>query len=437
MGYPARVEQLLKRHGVTVGDEVRVHLSDAAHEGIVMPHHAFSGEDVLTIKLTSNGYNVGLKTEDITGLELVAHRPRADRPAPRLPEAPDKPLIAFLSTGGTIASYVDYRTGAVHPSVTAEDLVFTVPELAEVGRLRARALYQILSEDMRVEIWQHLAREVGQEFKEGASAVVIPHGTDTLGVTSAALALMLRDLPGPVAVVGAQRSPDRPSSDAYLNLLCAARLASTDLGEVVVVLHGDPSDTHCDVHRGTKVRKMHSSRRDAFRSINLRPLGRVHADGRVEWTLPYRKRSGPVRVDERMEPNVSLVQFYPGMKAALLEAHLRSSKGVVIAGTGLGHVATNLIPSVRSAIASGVHVVMATQTLYGRTNMLVYSTGRDLLDAGVIPAEDMLPETALVKLMWVLGHTTKSGEVWELMARDLVGEMNPALKLQDYEGEDG
>ncbi len=437
MGYPAHIETLLKAKGIGVGDEVRVRLEDATHEGIVMPHHAFSGEDILTIKLTSNGYNIGLRMEDIRGLELIAHRPKGARPSAELPEAPEKPLVAFLSTGGTIASYVDYRTGAVHPAATAEDLIFTVPELAEVGRLRARALYQILSEDMRVEIWQHLAREVGEEFRAGVSAVVIPHGTDTLGVTSAALAFMLRDLPGPVAVVGAQRSPDRPSSDAYLNLLCAARLASTDLGEVVVVLHGDPSDTHCDVHRGTKVRKMHSSRRDAFRSINLQPLGRVHADGRVEWTLDYRRRSGPVRVDDRMEPDVSLVQFYPGMKAALLEAHLRASKGVVIAGTGLGHIATSLIPTVRTAIASGVHVVMATQTLYGRTNMLVYSTGRDLLDAGVMPAEDMLPETALVKLMWVLGHTTKPAEVRERMAADIVGEINPALKLQDYEGADG
>jgi glutamyl-tRNA(Gln) amidotransferase subunit D len=429
--YPPRVAGILKRHGVTVGDEVRVTLGGRSYQGIVMPHHALSGEDVLTLKLPT-GYNVGLTVQDGMLLELVAKASTVVRKPPPAEAPEDKPVVSFLSTGGTIASYVDYRTGAVHPALTAEDLVFSVPELPTVARVRARVAYSILSEDMKPEYWQRLAREVASEFSGGAAGVVIPHGTDTLGVTAAALSFMVRDLPGPVALVGAQRSPDRPSSDASMNLLAATRLASTDLGEVVAVLHANTGDDYCAVHRGTKVRKMHSSRRDAFRSINRQPLGRIYPDGRVEWVGDHRRRSGALALDIDLEPDVALVHFYPGMKPQILEAVVAHSKGVVIAGSGLGHISTDLVPVVRSAVEAGVHVVVATQTLYGRVGLLVYSRGRELLQAGVIPAEDMLPETAMVKLMWVLGHTKDPGEVRRLMLQDIVGEFNPAIGLQDF-----
>ncbi len=302
--------------------------------------------------------------------------------------------------------------------------------------MRARVLFSIFSEDMKVRYWRKLAREVAKELNGVSKAVVIPHGTDTLGYTSAALSFMLKNLTGPVILVGAQRSSDRPSSDATLNLLSAARLAPTDLGEVVVLMHDGTSDTYCTIHRGTKVRKMHSSRRDAFRSINDEPLGRVDVGNGVSWYGEYRRSSqGPVEVDDSMEEDVTLLHTHPDMKPAVFDACAEISKGVVLAGTGLGHAPRDLLSSIRRAVRNGVHVVMTTQCLYGRVGMYVYSRGRELVRAGVIPAEDMLPETALVKLMWVLGHTTDSGEVKELMGTNLVGEINPRLELEDFAAE--
>lgn len=433
MTYPARVQEILKRYSVGEGDEVRAIARGKTFEGIIMPHHAFSAEDILTLKLSSNGYNIGLAVADIERLEPLGHRePRKARPPVKTP-AGEKPPVAFLSTGGTIASYVEYKTGAVHPALTAEDLIFSVPDLVELAQVRARVVYSILSEDMRAEYWQRLAREVAKEFGEGTKGVVIPHGTDTLGYTTAALSFMLQDLPGPVAVVGAQRSPDRPSSDAPMNLLAATRLATVDLGEVVAVMHGTTSDDHCDVHRGTKVRKMHSSRRDAFRSINEQPLGRVFHDGRVEFSSEHKARGKGPRLDDRMEPRVNLLYYFPGMSKGLIDAACEDAKGLVVAGTGLGHVATDLIPHLGSWVERGVHIVMTTQCLYGRTGMLVYSGGRDLIGAGVIPGEDMLPETALVKLMWVLARAERRGEVARWMATNVAGEMNPKIKLEDFE----
>ena len=432
MDYPPAVRRLLDGSRADVGDTVAVTARGDRLEGVVMPHHAFSGSDILTLKL-GNGYNVGIDLKDITGIDLVSKHAPATKTARVVPRNPRLPILSVLGTGGTIASYVDYRTGAVHPAVTAEDLVFSVPELMEIADVRARVVYSVLSENLKPANWQHLADEATKELNGGAEAVLIPHGTDTLHYTTAALSFMLRDLTGPVIVVGAQRSSDRPSSDAAMNLTCAARIAGADLGEVVAVMHGETGDTFCLVHRGTKVRKMHASRRDAFRSMNATPLGKAHVDGRVELSSDVRKRSkGPVVADTRLDPEVGLVWFYPGMPPQAVARALEGVHGAVIAGTGLGHVAHDLLPVIAAASKAGKPIVMTTQTLQGRVGMRVYATGRDLLQAGVIDGQDMLPEVAFVKLMWALGRTKDPAEVARIMTTDVSGEINPRIGLDEF-----
>ncbi|MGQ0797251.1 MAG: Glu-tRNA(Gln) amidotransferase subunit GatD [Methanobacteriota archaeon] len=432
MDYPPKVRALLERAHAAEGDAVVVAARGARYAGVVMPHHGFSGDAILTIKL-ENGYNIGIEVGDITSVEVTRRSEPAKVARTLPPPRRDRATVAVLGTGGTIASYVDYRTGAVHPAVTAEELVFSVPELLDVCTVRARVIYSIYSEDLRPDNWQRLAREAAKELHDGARGVIIPHGTDTLHYTSAALSFMLRDLTGPVVLVGAQRSSDRPSSDAASNLLAAAHAATSDLGEVVLAMHGETSDGDAAIHRGTKVRKMHASRRDAFRSMNASPIGRVRPDGRVEFAAPVLPRSkGPAHVDDALDTNVALVHFYPGQRASELEATLRDVHGVVIAGTGLGHVAHDLIPVLADAARRGVAVVMTTQTLQGRVNLNVYDTGRDLLKAGVVSGEDMLPETALVKLMWVLGHTRIPAEVARSMATNVAGEVSPTIGLDAF-----
>ncbi|HEX9340110.1 MAG TPA: Glu-tRNA(Gln) amidotransferase subunit GatD [Thermoplasmata archaeon] len=432
MEYPPRVRALLDRSRAGQGDAVVVRAKGQRYEGIVMPHHGFSGPDILTIKLSS-GYNVGIEVADIESVDVTAkHAPTSvERHLP--PPTQGKPTVALLGTGGTIASYVDYRTGAVHPAVTTEELVFSVPELLDVCNVRARVIYSIYSENLKPENWQRLARETGKELNGGADGVIIPHGTDTLHFTTAALSFMLRELTGPVAVVGAQRSSDRPSSDAATNLLSAARVATADLGEIVAVMHGETSDSFGAIHRGTKVRKMHSSRRDAFRSLNAAPLGRVLPDGRVELAGHALPRSrGPTKVDDALDTKVALAYFYPGQQVAELEAILQDVHGAVLAGTGLGHVSEDLVPVVHRFAKDGVTIVMTTQTLQGRVDMHVYDTGRDLIKAGVIGGEDMSPETAYVKLMWILGHTRDPADVARAMATNVAGEINPRIGLDEF-----
>ena len=407
-------EVLIKKYRAKYGDEIELFL-EKNYTGVLMPSH----NDIITLKL-KNGYNIGVKIDEKSKIKVIKKKQEKTGMLRNIEHLKGRPVISLISTGGTIASYVDYRTGAVHPALTAEELAFSVPELTENYNVKAKVLFSILSENMKVGYWRKLAKEVASELNSGADAVVIPHGTDTMGYTSAALSFMLKNLTGPVILVGSQRSSDRPSSDASMNLLSAAKLAETDFGEVVVVMHGETSDTYSLIHRGTRVRKMHTSRRDAFKSVNEKPIGRI--DNEVKFFQDYRKKSSDKTVvNDKIEEKVALIYFYPGLTPEFFDYTVKNNKGVVMAGTGLGHVSSDLIEVIRSA---KIPFVMTSQCLNGRVNMNVYSTGRDLLSAGVIPAEDMLPETALVKLMYVLGQTKKIEEIRKMMTENMVGEMS-------------
>lgn len=404
------------------GDRIRITTADGTtFEGLLMPRHAFSDGHVVTIKL-DNGYNLGLLEDGATIDVLEKAKARSvDRSMPEPRE--DLPTVAILGTGGTIASFVDYRTGGVTPATKPEELAAAAPELFDVCNLRAEVVFEMFSEDMQPEHWTQIAERAAWHLNNGCRGVIIGHGTDTMGHTAAALAFCLKDLSGPVVLTGSQRSSDRPSSDAGLNLLAAARVAAnSDLGEVVVCMHETSDDDRIAIHRATRVRKMHTSRRDAFQSINALPLGYVEGK-QVQWAQPYhRATAGPTTCDAAWDEEVSMITSYPGLWPDHIEDVVR--KATVIVGTGLGHIAQRCLPGVEKVLARGAHVAMASQCIHGRTNMNVYSTGRDLLKMGVMPAQDMLPEVAYIKLMWILGHTDDPAEVRRLFATPLAGEMD-------------
>jgi glutamyl-tRNA(Gln) amidotransferase subunit D len=422
------IEEKLKKINAETGDIIRIKRPHDQHDGVLMPHHAFSDDDIITIKLKT-GYNIGIAVDEKTEITLIQKQTIIQKPIKKVPYDPQKPTISIIGTGGTIACYVDYRTGAVHPASSAEELAFSVPEIFDICNVKSQVAYQMLSENMQVSHWKNLAGLIAQEFNNGAAGVVIPHGTDTLGYTAAALSFLLQNLSGPVVLVGAQRSSDRPSSDAAQNLIAAATVAATsDIGEVVVVMHGEISDTYSTIHRGTKVRKLHTSRRDAFQTINDLPLGTVQ-NGVITLQPSYKKKtSGPVSADIDMEEDVGIIYFYPGLKPE----DIPEKKGIILVGTGLGHVSEKLLPRLTQLIQKGSVVVMTSQCLFGRVNMRVYSAGRDLLKTGVLPGEDMLPETAYSKLMWVLAHAKTKKDIEHLMTTNLAGEISERSRTDAY-----
>jgi glutamyl-tRNA(Gln) amidotransferase subunit D len=370
------------------------------------------------VKLDS-GYNIGVPLESCTLTERSA-----PVPPKQLAVVQNKslPTLAIVSTGGTIASRIDYRTGSVTSQFNASDILTAIPELAEIASYRTIPLATILSENMTPAIWQDLARAVHAEITNGAKGVIVTHGTDTMAYSAAAISFMV-DTPVPIVFVGSQRSADRPSSDNAMNAVCAAAAATSDLGEVAVVMHATTNDDTCAIHRGTRVRKMHSSRRDAFKSLGVDPIGVVEYPSR-KVTLArdaVRRGTRTLALHDKLDPHCALIQFYPGMSPDLLKAY-NGYHGLVIAGTGLGHTSTTLIPPLKRLIGRGTLVVMTTQCMNGRVCDRVYDTGRDLLAAGVIEGSNLLPEVALVKLMWVLGNEKDTEKAAAMMQADLKGE---------------
>jgi len=428
MALKVLIKEKLKAISAEVGDTIQITKNKDVNEGVLMPHHEFSDEDIITIKL-KNGYNIGIAVDQNTEIKLIKKHKETIKEAKTIPHDLKKPTVSVIGTGGTIACYVDYRTGAVHPATNAQELAFSVPEIFDICNVKAHVAFQMFSENLEVSHWKILAKEVAKELNDGAHGVVIPHGTDTLGYTAAALSFMLKNLSGPVVLVGAQRSSDRPSSDAAQNLIAAVTVAAkSDIGEVVVVMHGETSDTYTTIHRGTKVRKFHTSRRDAFKTVNEMPLGKIE-NGEIKIDGKYRKKSsGKVTVDDKMEEDVGIVYSYPGLKPE----DIPDKKGIVFVGTGLGHAPEKVFPRIKQLIKNGTVIVMTSQCIFGRINMRVYSAGRDLIKAGVISGEDMLPETAFVKLMWVLAHGKNRDEIEKLMTKNIAGEISERTRSDAF-----
>ncbi len=438
--YGPLVKELLEKSGATVFDEVSLETRDGLKlEGVIMPRPEVGDPDVLVLKL-GNGYNVGVHAGRVSSLEVVGRREPAPLVELSRPQGLEGlPKVFFIGTGGTIASRIDYKTGAVYPFFSAEEIYSMVPELEEIAYIEAETLFSIFSEDMTPAHWQRLAEEVASVYRrEAPRGVVVAHGTDTMHYSAAALGFAVRRAPGPVVFVGAQRSSDRPSSDSAFNVIGATVTAiEAPFAESVIAMHGSVSDDVILVHRGVKARKMHTSRRDAFMSINSLPLAEVEVPSRRFKMVAsrYRGRSDEVEVEPRFSDRVALVKYYPGMKGDVLEWLVdQGYRGIVLEGTGLGHVGTHLLDAVRRAVREGVVVAMASQCIWGRVNMNVYRTGVELLRAGVLPAGDMTPETAYVKLSWVLGQTEEFEEARRLFAENLSYEYEERSEYRFYPG---
>ncbi|MEM4311838.1 MAG: Glu-tRNA(Gln) amidotransferase subunit GatD [Nitrososphaerales archaeon] len=429
-GYRGKALEFLKRYGVEVGDLISICSIDGELEGTLIPRYAYADDEHIVIKL-KNGYNLGVRIDKIKN---IIRRAKGEKPrftkAPLPKFDPNLPLISIISTGGTIASRIDYRTGAVYPALSAEDLYSVVPEIGNYANVDAEILMSLYSENITPKDWGLMAKKIHEKIQKGVKAVIITHGTDTLGYTAAALSFALRGLPIPVILVGAQRSSDRPSSDAATNLIGATILGTRgNLKGVFVVMHDGLSDDRLAVHIGTKVRKNHTSRRDAFESVNIAPIAYIEKENIVQNYSVDEKEGLIIRPD--FEEKVALIKFYPNMNPKIIDFFIDEGyRGIVLEGTGLGHVSSRCYESLKRAIKEGLLVCMTSQCIWGRVRMTVYDTGRDLLSLGILPLEDMLPETAYVKLSWVLANSNSIEEAKELMLKNLAHEYTLTSSLE-------
>jgi len=427
-GYKGLARSRLSEWGVRVWSDVRI-VNDlgSVFEGVILPRSE-TFDDLHVVVKMRNGYNVGIHVDRVKSIEERGYKEAVYKiPEKDFPRRDDLPNVTLLGTGGTIASRLDYRTGAVIPAFTPGELYGAVPELADICNLKTMKLFGVFSENMARSEYITLASTIGEEIEAGVDGIVIGHGTDTMGHTAAILSFMVQNSPVPIVVVGSQRSSDRPSSDAALNLIHAVRAAAYgDIAESQICMFGPTSDSYGLLHRGTRCRKMHSSYRSTFRTVGDIPLCTVSRTSFNYLTADYmpRDKTRKVQIDPVYDDRTTILYYYPGMRPDLVDALVQKGyHGIVIAGTGLGHVNKPLYPALKKAIEQGVHVVMTVQTLWGFTQMYVYDTGRDLLDIGVVPLDNMLPETALMKLSWVLGHTDDHEEVMRMMRKPINHDM--------------
>lgn len=417
----------LKDKEITSGDKVKVKKDGTKYVGRIMPS---SEKEQISLKLES-GYNIGLKLEGIEIEKLEEGKREKKETTYRQQKDETKPTLSILTTGGTIASSVDYRTGAVTSQFDAKEILENIPELEKIANYRSKVVFNILSENMSPKNWVKLSEAIAKEIKKGTDGIIVAHGTDTMAYTASAISFMI-DTPIPIAFVGSQRSADRPSSDNVLNAISAAKTAKSDIAETMIVMHAETSDSYCYAHRATKTRKMHTSRRDAFRSINDKPIAKIDEDIKVLKDDYQKRGEKELELKNEINPNVSLIKYSPGMNKSIFKKASQESDGIVIEGTGLGHVSKDWIPMISETIDNGTPVVMTSQCLYGRVSDRVYDTGRDLIEAGIIQAEDMLPEVAYIKLMWTISRANNMEKIREIMKTNLKGEIKNRTKKETF-----
>jgi glutamyl-tRNA(Gln) amidotransferase subunit D len=427
---------MLQKMGASVWDNCTVQTTRGEFKGVVLPRSENDDDAHLVLKLIT-GYNVGIAVNTVTAIQVSGRKEAHYKiPEKEFPSSPDKPNVRLLGTGGTIASRLDYRTGAVIPAFSPGELYGAVPELADICNLTTEKLFAVFSENMGPEQYKKLATQIGEEIANGVHGIVIGHGTDTMHHTAAALAFMVQNSPIPIVLVGSQRSSDRPSSDAALNLIHATKTAAeSDIAEVVVCMFGPTSDEYGLLHRGTRVRKMHSSYRSTFRTVGDIPLAMVDREKITPLRDNYNKRRSDrnVTILPYFEERVAMVYYYPNMHPDMIDSLIDNKyRGIVIAGTGLGHINKPLYPAIERAAAAGIAVYMTVQTLWGYVHMFVYDTGRDLMAKGISPAENMLPEVAYVKLAWALGQTDDLNKVKDMMLTPICGETTEREPYNGY-----
>ena len=422
-GYFGRSLEFLKSNNVVVGNSVKI-LADLTYSGIIMPRYEHSDDNHIALKLNS-GYNIGIEIDQIQNLEKLPIVEKNMEKKLKLEQDTSLPKILLLSTGGTIASKIDYRTGAVTPILTAEELNSSVPELAEVANMDTEVLFSEYSENIMPDHWLKISNKLIEFSDSDYSGIIIAHGTDTMHYTSSFLSFALAGFPKPIALVGSQRSSDRASSDAALNLIGAAKfLVKCKTNGVYIIMHHDESDETVACHFGTRVRKNHTSKRNAFQTIGDYPAYIILNDKIQRNTKRDFFTSKKFNPKITLDTKVALVKYYPGYDPSLLDKIIEMGyRAIIFEGTGLGHIGRTMYKSVKKANEKGIFLGMTSQCIDGRIGMTVYESGRDLLDLGIVPLENMIPEVALVKAMWSLGNFSSNDDIKKIMLENIASEI--------------
>ena len=333
-----------------------------------------------------------------------------------------KPKVFVVGTGGTLAATT--VKGIWKPGeLTQSEILKFVPFLKKFFDLEETTLFRMDSTNMQPENWLTIAQTIYYKLKN-FDGIVVTHGTDTMSYSASAISFLIQNLNIPIVFTGSQVIPSYMGSDANRNLVDAMRVASTaDLAESVIVFNGQ-------ILRGNRAKKFRETDFDAFECVGMLPLGKIQQDIKLTGEQKKRKKTKPTLFNS-LETNVALIKLHPGYEPNRIEYLLdKGIKGLVIEGYGSGNIPTekrNVAQMIKLATENDIPVVITTQCALGSSWVYLYEVGMKALEAGAIPGHDMLSETALVKLMWVLGQTTKIDKVKKMMKTNYAGEITPGL----------
>jgi len=412
------------------GDKVELIAKEKTWTGYILESH---DPEIILLKLAS-GYNIGIREYEINSAKLLAKNSAQKTIHKDQSNQPGLKNVAIVITGGTISSKLDPKTGGVVPT-TIDSILEIAPQIRKICNIsKVVSPFMKFSEDLDASDWKRIAKICHELLLDHSiDGIILTHGTDTLHYTAAALSFFISGNNKPIAITYSQRSIDRGSTDAALNLLCAAHFASSNCTEIAIIGHENENDETCIAIPATKARKMHTSRRDAFKAVNTQPLARITAD-KIEFLQEYTPRNNAKPIlDAKFSDSVTLLHVYPGMDPSIIDWHVKKGyKGIILAGTGLGHVPSknarkNLIPSIKKALEKGVIIAITPQTIFGRLQPYVYSSGRELQKTSIVFLEDMLPETAFVKLGWILAHPKWHNSIKEKLLENISREFSSRL----------
>ncbi len=420
------------------GTHVKVETKEKDYEGILLESY---DPNIILLKLKS-GYNIGIEKRKVHEIKEAKEQERgkSKEEVKEMKQKKGLPEVSIIVTGGTISSRLDYKTGAVKSLTKPEDIITLAPKINEIIKPVITSPFMIFSENQNEEHWKTLAKAVEKELnKSNIKGCIILAGTDTLHYISSALSFMLGKLNKPVILTYSQRSIDRGSTDALLNLTCSAYASLSDIAEVMIVGHATTEDNYCLALRGNKVRKMHTSRRDTFRPVNTLPIAKIHENGNIEAMQKYNKRNdrGKTTAQAFFEEKTALIKWHPNASPNILDFYIKEGyKGIIIEATGFGHVASegkfSWLKKLEEAVKKNIVVCFAAQTIYGSLDPFVYSAGRAFHDTGILFLKDMLSETAFIKLGFLLAREKDREKVKKLMLQNLNNEFNDRLTSSDF-----
>lgn len=437
-----KLNEFYKKNNLKEGQLIEFNFEENKVKGTIIPSNL--QEEIIMIKLES-GYNAGFLTTKINNIKSLGEVKSVGKAKiMEIKKNPNLPTISILHTGGTIASRVNYSVGGVMASFDLEDLITMFPELVTIANIESVFVTNMMSEDIQTQHIKKISQVVSEQIKKGIRGIIIGHGTDMLGYSAAALAFELENCPIPIIIVGSQRSSDRGSSDAAMNLICASTfITKTNFKGVAVCMHNSTNDDYCAIVDATKVRKMHTSRRDAFKPINDTPIALIdYRTKEIKWIkekIDFEKQKGEFKLRNNFEEKVGLIKMHPFITEKEINYYKKEKyKGLIIEGTGLGHTPIrendSFIKALKELIESECIIGITSQCLHGRVNSTVYTNLRKVASIGAIYCEDMLPETALMKLSWLLGNYSKE-ETIKMLSKNLRGEITTFTRTDTYNEE--